>query len=42
VDTSRPRAAGPVNQSLAGELKTIPRHPAAVAWEKLSPKRPLW
>ncbi len=23
-------------------LKTVPRYPAAVAWEKLSPTRPLW
>lgn len=42
VDTSSPKAAGPVNKSLAGELKTIPVYPAAVAWKKLSPTRPLW
>jgi hypothetical protein len=23
-------------------LETVPRYPAAVAWEKLSPTRPLW
>lgn len=26
----------------ANYLKTAPRYPAAVAWEKLSPTKPLW
>lgn len=42
VDTASARSAGPVNKSLASSLKTIPLYPAAVAWEKLSPTRPLW
>jgi hypothetical protein len=31
-----------VNKSLESSLKTIPTYPAAVAWKKLSPTRPLW
>jgi hypothetical protein len=42
VDTSSPTSAGAVNKSLASHLKTIPRYTPAVAWEKLSPTRPVW
>ena len=42
LDTSSPTSRGPVNKSLASHLKTVPIYPAAVAWKKLSPTRPLW
>jgi hypothetical protein len=42
VDTSSNRSAGPVNKSLVSDLRTIPMYPAAVAWEKLSPKKAVW
>ena len=42
VDTSSLRSPGPVNKSLASELKTIPVYPAAAAWKKLSTTRPIW
>jgi hypothetical protein len=33
---------GMTHSESANYLKTVPRYPAAVAWEKLSPTRPLW
>jgi hypothetical protein len=42
VDTASARSPGPVNKSLESSLKTIPMYPAAVAWQKLSPAKPLW
>jgi hypothetical protein len=42
VDTSSDRSAGPVPKSVASYLKTIRIYDPAVAWQKLSPTRPLW
>jgi hypothetical protein len=42
VDTSSPKSSGAVNKSLASSLKTIPMYSPTVAWQKLSPTRPLW
>ena|SRR5688572_26279388 len=42
VDTASSRSAGAVSKSLASQLQTIPIYPAAVAWKKLSPTKPLW
>jgi hypothetical protein len=42
-DTSSKKYGHAVNQeALPSYLKSIPLYPAAVAWEKLSPTRPLW
>ena len=37
VDTTRMK-----HSESAQHLNSVPRYPAAVAWEKLSPTRPLW
>ena len=37
VDTTRMK-----HSESARYLETVPRYPAAVAWEKLNPTRPLW
>lgn len=37
VDTTTAKGRAPDQH-----LKTVPRYPAAIAWEKLSPTQPLW
>jgi hypothetical protein len=42
-DTESNKYGHAVNQgALPSYLKNIPLHPAAVAWQKLSPTRPVW